>query len=1120
MSVNKRRKMEDLPKPGKRSHEDERREKDLQQGWVALEERREAMSGANYDVRDADEEQEQSFTEDSILELIRAAQEEANVVQGRHSSADASQGWREQVRSVVNSFLKDQQETPPLFAFGQVIQDILAIVDDFSLCRPLPKVGKKSLFPLPTAGYPEDLGPNNAYFRAVVSSLNSLHGCPGSSQGTKTASQAAKKLASELGASRVLNEKVPNLNFKEFFETRTIDYSGDEIRVSKQMTWEGIKLSLPEEVGSLDLRDFCTGGVLQYVTHFADYMVPLDAQVIGRSPKVMVPNDGEWYKIAHGLVQRGLCDVLPKSDLHQVGASTLQNGLFAVSKQEFQGSIEVLRLIMNLKPLNQLCLPLEGDTPTLPAITSFGTMFLDDDEQLCTSSEDIRCFFYLFATPSTWHKYMSLGRPVPKDLIPSDKQSELIEGENWYLCSKVLPMGFLNSVGIAQHIHRNVIKKALGSMHPPTGGHQEVRRDRVATTHPHIYRVYLDNFDELRKVNRSMAEVISGQPSEMVEKIREAYEASGLPRHPKKSVAQEFSAEVQGAWVDGRKGIVMAKPSKVVKYVRLVMEVLREGRASQRELQVIGGGLVYLAMFRRPLLCGLNQIWQDIVALNAKPSTVRVPLSKKTSLELCRLVGLIPLAYINLRLPCDPVVSVSDASTTGGGFCISRGLSPYGHAACSGSTRGDVYESVDVGSVLSVGLFDGISGLRVSLDALGLSVAGHISVEKLPEARRVVEANFPDTIFVNDVEEVSKELVIQWSLKFSQVAVVAIGAGSPCQGVSGLNSDRRGALRDSRSCLFSHVPRISSLFRAAFPWAQVHVLGENVASMDYKDCEAMNEAYEGQPWYINADGVSLANRPRLYWITWELSPGPGATVLHGSDGTLPIEGEVKLSADWEDKHFLEPGWERSEKIPLPTFTTSRPSATPLRRPAGLKSCLPHELARWQADLHRFPPYQYKDANCLRAKGKDPRIPGISEREAILGFPIGFTNQCMSKKEHGSATHSDCWLSLLGNSWSIPVITWLWSILFARLGFIKAVSLQSIVDRLTPGGAASLQGLLLRPPMKVSTSTFPPSAVLVQKLASLVSMKGECRTGSVPPVKGHYSCKTLALENHCWMAVER
>lgn len=72
---------------------------------------------------------------------------------------------------------------------------------------------------------------------------------------------------------------------------------------------------------------------------------------------------------------------------------------------------------------------------------------------------------------------------------------------------------------------------------------------------------------------------------------------------------QSLTAEVQGEWVDGDLGTASAKPVKIVKYIKLALELLDRGKASQRELQVVGGGFVYIAMFRRPLLSGLNQIW-------------------------------------------------------------------------------------------------------------------------------------------------------------------------------------------------------------------------------------------------------------------------------------------------------------------------------------------------------------------------------------------------------------------------------------------------------------------------------------------------------------------------------
>jgi site-specific DNA-cytosine methylase len=103
----------------------------------------------------------------------------------------------------------------------------------------------------------------------------------------------------------------------------------------------------------------------------------------------------------------------------------------------------------------------------------------------------------------------------------------------------------------------------------------------------------------------------------------------------------------------------------------------------------------------------------------------------------------------------------------------------------------------------------------------------------------VVEANVPDTLAVNDVQLVDDEMVLQWSLRFSNAGLILVGAGPPCQGVSGLNADRKGAFKDSRSNFFSHVPRIAKLCKQKFPWTQVRTLAENVASMDAVDCEVM-----------------------------------------------------------------------------------------------------------------------------------------------------------------------------------------------------------------------------------------------------------------------------------------
>ena len=148
-------------------------------------------------------------------------------------------------------------------------------------------------------------------------------------------------------------------------------------------------------------------------------------------------------------------------------------------------------------------------------------------------------------------------------------------------------------------------------------------------------------------------------------------------------------------------------------------------------------------------------------------------------------------------------------------------------------------------------------------------------------------------------------MVQSWALRFSHVALVLIGAGPPCQGVSGLNAGRKGALRDERSFLFSHVARVRDLVRLCFPWGQVQGLMENVASMDAADEKVMSESFGARCWYIDAAGVSIAHRPRLYWVDWELLATEDAAFGITSVGRQC----VTLKADVQVSTFLTPGWE-------------------------------------------------------------------------------------------------------------------------------------------------------------------------------------------------------------------
>ena len=203
--------------------------------------------------------------------------------------------------------------------------------------------------------------------------------------------------------------------------------------------------------------------------------------------------------------------------------------MFGVLK-ESHGSKKVHRLIMNLTPANKLFRPFSSDIDTLPMLSQMIALDLEDDQQLLVSSEDIKCMFYLISLPKEWRGFFGFNRVLPKHMNPPN------DARDHVLAAKVLPMGFLNSVGISQHIHRNIVGAAV--RRSALFGDHEIRKDRAFPVHADLYRVYLDNFDYLRKVAPEQAAVLEGDSCELVELLRDEYSKISMPRNEGKTVRE------------------------------------------------------------------------------------------------------------------------------------------------------------------------------------------------------------------------------------------------------------------------------------------------------------------------------------------------------------------------------------------------------------------------------------------------------------------------------------------------------------------------------------------------------------------------------------------------------
>ena len=706
------------------------------------------------------------------------------------------------------------------------------------------------------------------------------------------------------------------------------------------------------------------------------------------------------------------------------------------------------------------------------------------------SSEDVKCFFYVMAVPPAWVKFLAFNKPVPDEALPSHLQGQ---GRRCYLASLVLPMGFLNSVSLAQHVHRNVAQfsaQRLSSEHADQGRSElELRKDKPFPVGNPLWRIYLDNYDLLEKVKATEMCDMEGTAAPGALALRQEYEHWEVPRNVKKSVERSSKCEVQGATVDGVAGVAYPRETKLVKYFSLAFALMQQSHASQKQWQVVCGGLVYFSMFRRPLLGSLNSVWQHIESFNRPQCQHKHLVPPDCRLEVLRFLGVLPLASLDFRLSMHSMVTCSDASMSGGSVCASVAPTLLGASVAQGALRGELADQHGDMSVLVVGLFDGLGALRVAVELLGVPVIGYVSVEKQAHARRVVESHFPDVVCFEDVCLLSSSEIKQLAARFSQAALVLIGAGPPCQGVSGLNVDRKGALRDERSCLFQEVPRIRDEFRQHFAWCPVFSLMESVASMDAKDRDTMTQGIGCAPVWCDAGDVSWCHRPRLYWCDWELLESPGVW-FEDQDNNYPRR--LCLEATQDIRQVIRAGWIKVEpEKRFPTFTTSRPRAQPGRRPAGIHQCTAAEVQRWQQDQHRFPPYQYCQVHCLVNNKDQFRLPDVAEREMMLGFPLGYTSNCCGKADRKGDHYNDVRLSLLGNTWSVPVVAVLLNGLFSQQGLTESRTPQEIVDELTPGTAPTVQGRLFRLPLNQGRGISDNAASqLASRLSNLVSIKGE------------------------------
>jgi len=204
-------------------------------------------------------------------------------------------------------------------------------------------------------------------------------------------------------------------------------------------------------------------------------------------------------------------------------------------------------------------------------------------------------------------------------------------------------------------------------------------------------------------------------------------------------------------------------------------------------------------------------------------------------------------------------------------------------------------------------LCDGMSCGQIALKELGIPVEHYFASEIKDIAIKVTQENFPDTIQIGNVKNVSYHDGVLYTEKGEYgVQIDLVMFGSPCQSFSiAMKTDLRIGLEDdAKSGLFYECYRV--LKEVNPKWFFV----ENVASMTQENLEILSECLEVWPICIQAGHYGPVLRKRYYWTNLPAS--------------LSLENVLNF------KDILDNGYTDREKGHALLVSDSRPLTSPIK----------------------------------------------------------------------------------------------------------------------------------------------------------------------------------------------
>lgn len=824
----------------------------------------------------------------------------------------------------------------------------------------------------------------------------------------------------------------------------------------------------PDVAGTVELRELLDPRSREILEDPASILRPAsEVDMNWARPRVRAKSRAERLRIMEMFLKFRIAEPVHSSQVLKSNGQRVVNGVFGVVKAKGQkvrrheGAKEKwqLRTICHFVSSHscQRDLPL-GRIDVLPSPQQFDMVSLLHWEQLVISQRDRQCFFYIFCLPAGWPALFGFSEPIPESWAPQElRQAHRGAPGGWLLGCRVAGMGWKYATAVCEAAHRAMLLR--GSLLPKgmscqemealpqrswVDASKEIRKDKsfpMAQRRDQLeaWSVYIDNLDVLEIMSGEEAQALKGTTAEVVRACDSAYEYWKAPGQARDHVDRQTLVPSLGVVTDGERGVRWIPGQAVREIISLALFLCTAPRGRRRWLQVLAGRLVRIAVRNRALFIVLAHTWQWI---QAGRWGHELPL--RVVSEIMSMCVLLPLSITSMRLSCSAVVSATDASEEGGGICTGSVLSTAGRCFAEQLRCPLTAPSHERLGLLS--LFDGVGGLRMAFESIGVIPGCYISVEKCPKRARVVSRAWPDVVHCSDIKSVDADMVMRWRNMFPYVRELVVGGGFPCQDLSSLNVWGLG-VQGRNSSLVLELIGVLKLVRNHWKEVRAWPFRENVASAKKVEICKVNKIFGIVPVLADASEVTWVRRKRYYWVGWRVHECGEARLereehcfrVRFTAGRGPTSEWLQRSSSWQGE---------GSGRPLPTMVRWLPAKSPRPMVHGLEGASSRALRLWRRCWHACAVYHFEAKNLITDRHKRLRLPLVNEREALHGYKREHTVSGMKSAEAKSQPFAECRTrcSMIGDGFSVPVVAWLMSWLMLELKVFTRVPLFSEIRK--------------------------------------------------------------------------